>query len=472
VTCSLAPARAATLLAGPGKTYATPCAAIAASSMGDVIEVDPVTYSGDTCAVNTVNLTLRAVGGRATLDAAGVQPAQRKGILVVNGDNFMVENLVFLNAAISDADGANAAGIRMQAQHMFVTNCVFRENQNGILATPLQPGGELTVEGSEFDHNGVGNGCNAGGCTHNMYINHLDRFTLKNSWSHNVETAHLVKSRASLNFILNNRIGSEGNLTSSRQIDLPNGGTSFILGNIIQKDATAGNPSLITYGEEGLTNTGHDLYVVNNTFVNARSIATFVEVAAGADPAVIRNNIFFGPGTPSSQGTVSSDNLLVDPLFVNAAAMDFHLTQASPARNHGVDPGTAGVQSLVPPAQYVHPLQWENRTDFGADCGAFQYATGTPPSSSSSSLTSSSAPHSSSAAAASSVAGTSMSVSTASSTPTSTSASVGTSSSTAAANSTGGADDAGGSCGCRTTHPQPGILLLACLPLLFLRRRR
>ncbi|HEX7600811.1 MAG TPA: hypothetical protein VF316_04360, partial [Polyangiaceae bacterium] len=46
----LAPASAvaATRSVGPGKTYATPCAAIAAAQAGDVIEVDAAgTYAGD-----------------------------------------------------------------------------------------------------------------------------------------------------------------------------------------------------------------------------------------------------------------------------------------------------------------------------------------------------------------------------------------------------------------------------------------
>ena len=44
-------AGAATLSAGPGKTYVSPCAAFAAAKDGDTIEiVGDWTYSGDVCA--------------------------------------------------------------------------------------------------------------------------------------------------------------------------------------------------------------------------------------------------------------------------------------------------------------------------------------------------------------------------------------------------------------------------------------
>lgn len=479
---SASSATADTLQAGPGKTYATPCAAIAAATSGDVVEVDPVTYAGNTCAIPAITLTVRGVGGRATLDVQGTQPAQRKGIFVTTGGDVTFENLVFQHAEISDDDGANAAGIRMQGGKVTVRNCVFRENQNGILAE----GDELLVERSEFDHNGIGNGCSSGGCTHNMYVGNLNKFTLQYSWSHNVETAHLVKSRAKLNFILFNRIGSEGNLTSSRQIDLPNGGETYVIGNTFQKDPQAGNSSFITYGAEGLSNPSQALYVVNNTFWNQRSAGTFVEVAGGADTAVVKNNIFAGNGTPWTQGTVSADNFVGDPQFINAAAYDFHLASTSPARNLGVDPGATGTRSLAATDEYVHPLESRTRStaDGMLDCGAFESGDSTP---SSSGGPSSAAPLSSSASPSSS--GTASAAPPSSGTPASSAAPVSSaasagsspgvassseSGSLGAASSSGATtddakDDEG--CACTEVPPSPPALLAALAVLLAWRRR-
>jgi hypothetical protein len=65
------PVSAATLAVGPGKTYAEPCAAIAAATDGDTIEIDAIgNYDGDVCAIAKNGLTLRGIGGRARIDAA------------------------------------------------------------------------------------------------------------------------------------------------------------------------------------------------------------------------------------------------------------------------------------------------------------------------------------------------------------------------------------------------------------------
>src|SRR6185437_13289812 len=64
------PASAAILQVGPGKQFATPCAAIAAAAAGDTIQIDSsIAYVGDVCAWATPNLTLQGVGGaRAHID--------------------------------------------------------------------------------------------------------------------------------------------------------------------------------------------------------------------------------------------------------------------------------------------------------------------------------------------------------------------------------------------------------------------
>src|SRR5215470_12460461 len=104
-----------TLQVGPGKPYATPCAAIAVASDGDTIQIDSsITYSGDVCAWSTNNLTMIGVGsGRAVLNAAG-QSSQGKAIWVISGSNNVVENIEFTGAAVVDNNGA---GIRAQGNN-------------------------------------------------------------------------------------------------------------------------------------------------------------------------------------------------------------------------------------------------------------------------------------------------------------------------------------------------------------------
>ncbi len=373
-----ATASAATLTVGTGKSYVSPCAAIGAAGPGDTIEVDAGTYAGDSCYLKVDGLTVRGIGGRAKLDMTGQAIAGKKGIFVVGGNNITLEHLEFTGAAISDDDGANGAGIRMEGKTLVVRDCFFHDNQNGILATPLETAGSsLLVEYSEFDHNGIGNGCNVGGCTHNMYINHLDSFTLQYSYSHNADSGHLVKTRALENHILYNRIGSEGNGTTSYEIDVPNGGLTYLIGNTIQKDAQAGNGFLVAYAEEGASNPVQSLFAVNNTFVSAKG-STFVSVPGGFDASGFRNNVFAGAGSALSQGTLPASNLTgQDPLFVNAAGQDFHLLPGSPAIDTGTDPGSNAGFSLTPVDEYFHPLQKVARSSDGKlDLGAFEHSSG------------------------------------------------------------------------------------------------
>jgi len=370
------PALAATLTVGPGKTYAKPCAAIAVAKAGDVIEVDATgSYDGDTCAWSTDNLTVRGVGGRAKIDLTGVPPAQKKGIFTIAAPNATVESFELSGAAISVADGNNGAGIRHQGTNLTVRNCSFHDNQDGILGAPSVDGqGTVIIESSEFANNGAGDGF-----SHNMYLNHYASFTLRYSYSHGAKVGHLVKTRAYESFILYNRITDESATTASYEIDAPNGGTTYVIGNLIEQAATSQNPTIVTAGEEGTTNPDQHFFFVNNTVVNDRPAGgTFVNLAAGTT-ALLQNNIFMGAGTVTSLAGATSKNNWTDaqgsPLLVNAGAFDYHLQPGSPCVDQGTSAGTGlNGQSLLADHQYVHPAGTEGRAVAGAaiDLGAYE----------------------------------------------------------------------------------------------------
>ncbi|MET0592183.1 MAG: right-handed parallel beta-helix repeat-containing protein [Polyangiaceae bacterium] len=362
-------ARAATLTVGPGKMYAAPCAAIAAANDGDTIEIDSAgTYAGDVCAIAKNGLTLRGTPGRARIDAAGKQFGG-KGIWVISGNDTTVENIEFSGATVPDQNGA---GIRQEGTNLTVRRCFFHDNENGILSGG-RPGSAVLVEYSEFANNGFGDGF-----SHNMYIGHEGRFTLRYSYSHHAKVGHLVKSRAAENYILYNRLSGEDG-TASYELDLPNAGTSWIVGNILQQTASTGNATMMTYGVEGTApeNPGLSLFVVNNTFVNDRTAGgTFVAVGGAiTTAAVITNNIFFGQGTITSQSNAMlSTNRQGDPTFVAKGSFDYRLAAGSPCIDTGSDPGTGAGFALLPAKHYVHPANAVDRAIAGAiDIGAYEF---------------------------------------------------------------------------------------------------
>lgn len=363
-------ARAATLQVGPGKAYAKPCAAIMAAKPGDTIEIDAAgDYTGDVCAWATDGLTLRGTGGRAKIDAAG-RNSQGKAIWVISGADNTVENIEFSGATVPDHNGA---GIRYEGRNLTVRNCYFHSNENGILGG--SPGSQLLVEYSEFANNGYGDGY-----SHNIYTGHADRFTLRFSYSHHANKGHLVKSRAAENYILYNRLSDEATGAASYELDLPNGGRSYVIGNVIHQGPATANGTILAYREEGAdpANPGTSLFVVDNTFVNERPAGgTFIFIDSGvSQPAIIRNNVFFGPGTVTTQASAILDSNLTgtDPLFVNAAGYDYHLRAGSRAIDAGADPGIGEGFALTPALQYLHPACGEGRMAAGRiDIGAYEF---------------------------------------------------------------------------------------------------
>jgi len=362
------PAGAATLQVGSGKTYAAPCEAAAAAADGDVIEIDAGLYSGDVCSWYASSLTIRGIGGYAHLDAAG-ENAEGKAIWVIKGDNVIIESIEFSGATVPDQNGA---GIRAEGSGLTLRHCWFHDNEEGILGGA----GEVLIEYCEFGHNGYGDGQ-----SHNMYMsNNVTSFTLRFSYTHHAIIGHNVKSRAQVNYILYNLIIDEEDGTASYEIDLPNGGTSIIIGNVIQQGPATDNSTMLAFAEEGATNPSQDLYVVNNTFVNDRATGTFVRNSAST-PAIVVNNIFVGDGTVLEGPGDTTGNLPTgDAGFVDRAGYDYHLAAGSPAIDAGIDPGSGGGMSLTPVFEYVHPASGTERSivDGVIDMGAFEFGNAPP----------------------------------------------------------------------------------------------
>jgi len=242
-------ARAETVLVGPRQALKTPSAAAQVARDGDLVVIEAGLYAGDAAVWTQNRLTIKAVGGRAHLRADGAE-VEGKGIWVIKGAGTTIEGIEFSGAKVSDRNGA---GIRLEGPGLTVRNSYFHDNENGILT-----GGDLesdiVVEHSEFARNGAGDGG-----SHNLYIGTVRSFTLRYSYSHHAIVGHNVKSRAIKNYILYNRIADEQDGRASYAIDLPDGGLSFVMGNLIQQGPENDNRTVVAYGAEGYKNLLNEL---------------------------------------------------------------------------------------------------------------------------------------------------------------------------------------------------------------------
>ncbi|MBK8565523.1 MAG: T9SS type A sorting domain-containing protein [Saprospiraceae bacterium] len=377
--CSATAVQATTHRIGPNDTYNSPNALYNAGVVqdGDTIEIEVATYSGTaSLAVWQRNdLVIRGIGGRPHLVADG-QYIWGKGIWVLAGNDITVENIEFSGATVPDQNGA---GIRLDGTGMTVRHCYFHHNQNGIL-TSNPNAGEILIEYTEFAYSGYGDGY-----THNVYVGHVEKLTFRFNYSHHAIVGHNLKSRARENFIYCNRIMDEEDGQSSRLIDLPNGGLSIVMGNLLMEGPQSENNNLIGYGLEGLSNDGpHEFYFVNNSAVSKRPGNTlFLHVIDGTEVVNVSNNIFAYTGAATLlNGTATTEltNLFLPDLvsagFADDVSYDYTLLPSSPAIDAGTTLTTlASGHSLTPDHAYIHPTAEVLRQVVGnsIDLGAFEF---------------------------------------------------------------------------------------------------
>jgi hypothetical protein len=365
------------LQVGSGKQYATVAAAAAAAGNGAVIEVSAGTYNDDIVVWSQNNVTVRGVGGYAHINGTAVIPfvsgdpvRNGKGLWVVHGSNIRIENVEFSGAKVTDQNGA---GIRNEGTNLSVCNGYFHDNENGFLGGAY---GQLTVEYSTFANNGRGDGF-----THNIYVddgaNTGDRLVFRHNYSHHAHIGHTLKTRARENYILYSSFMDQADGTSSYSIDVPNGGLTYVIGNLIQQGPNTDNPEMIAFGEEGLSSgRTQNLYLVNNTLVNDLGSGTFVDVANGTSVFRSINNLFVFAGTlySGTQPQATTNLQTSSAGLVSTTNFDYHLTASSAGVNAGTAPGSANGYDLTPAYQYVQPAERQARPVNGViDVGAYEY---------------------------------------------------------------------------------------------------
>ena len=338
------------LRVGLGQTLKRVAEAARTARDGDTVEIDAGDYESDVTTWAQNNLTLRAVGGRARLDAQGAA-AEGKAIWVIKGTGVVVEGIDFAHARVPDRNGA---GIRQESGSLTVRNCRFIDNENGIL-TSNNGASELRIENSEFGGNGAGDGQ-----SHNLYVGQIRQLTVIGSYFHHARVGHLLKSRAARNDVMYNRLTDETGGSASYELEFPAGGLAYVIGNIIEQSPQTQNSNIISYGAEGYPWPQNELYLINNTIVDDRAQqGTFLHVATGTARIVAINNLLLGRGTLDSAGPGKYvNNIVADKSDVaSRSTYDYRLKKNARMVGKAADPGTANGVKLRPEREYVHPMQ-------------------------------------------------------------------------------------------------------------------
>ena len=226
---------------------------------GDVVEIIAGEYPGDVAVWTQRQLTIRGIGGRPKLLAQG-RSAEGKAIWVIRGGQILVENVAFIGARVPHRNGA---GIRLEGGQLTVRDCLFDNNEMGILTANFESI-QLVVENSEFSH-----GVNVlPRFSHLLYAGQIGRLEVRGSYFHHGMVGHLLKSRARFNLLEFNRLTDEAGGEASYEVEFPEGGIAILVGNLIGQSATTRNNRMIAYGAEGLRYPDNVLVLASNTLMD------------------------------------------------------------------------------------------------------------------------------------------------------------------------------------------------------------
>ncbi len=289
------PGSAATLTVGPDQAYKTPDEAAELASPGDTILISAGTYHA--CAVwRTDNLTIVGLGSGPLFSGT---ICEGKGIFVVQGNDITIRNIKFADAM---NDRGNGAGIRAQGVNLSIEDSVFTNDQDGILAD-RQERSTIVIRNSVFD--GDGACASPPDCAHGIYIGHIALLHVERTRFLNTMVGHHIKSRALRTEILDNTIEDGRGGTSSYLVDIPNGGTLVMTGNVLEKGSKSDNhETAVDIGEEGKFQPSDELLIEKNIFTNDGPPTAFVRNATPTPVRLVDNIIkgnaavaLVGPGT-------------------------------------------------------------------------------------------------------------------------------------------------------------------------------
>ncbi len=230
----------------------------AVKSIGEgsgTITVAPGRYPD--CAVfGGANLTIRAATPSTAIFEGGA--CDGKGTLVLRGLSATVDGLVFKGIRVPDRNGV---GIRLEKGDLTVARATFLDSEQGIL-TADDPGGSITIERSTFS--GLG-GCPGGMCSHSIYVGGAGTLTVNRVRFERGTGGHYLKSRAARTIVTDSSFDDSAGRETNYAIDLPNGSTGRIAGNVFVVGKNKENHSaIIAVAAEARANPSAGLVVEGN----------------------------------------------------------------------------------------------------------------------------------------------------------------------------------------------------------------
>lgn len=154
------------------------------------------------------------------------ETCEGKAALVLRGEGSTVDGIIFRNMRVPDGNGA---GIRIEIGDLTVTNSMFLDSQEGILGATEQPT-NIRIDRSSFA--GLGQCDETPDCAHSVYLANTGTITVTNSRFERGRGGHYVKLRAPRVTIADNSFDDTQGTKTNYMIDLPEGATGRITGNV------------------------------------------------------------------------------------------------------------------------------------------------------------------------------------------------------------------------------------------------
>ncbi|HRD92925.1 MAG TPA: hypothetical protein PK201_07335 [Accumulibacter sp.] len=342
-----------TIVVGPQEQIRSIQEAARIARDGDTVEIRPGEYRQQAVVWTQARLTIRGSGQRPLLIADG-DSAEGKALWVVRHADMLIENIEFRGVRVPDGNGA---GIRFENGHLRVVRCAFFNNETGILAGNAADA-VLEVEDSEFGEAPT----HAGALHHLLYAGTIARLSIKGSRFQQGFRGHLIKSRARESMILYNMLVDGVDGRASYELEFPNGGVAWVIGNVIGQSDKTDNQDLVSYGAEGQRWLDNALYLAHNTLINNWSGGRFLRVWADKMPPGTEvwalNNLLVGQGVfvPQAPGRYDGNRLVDRSALIDVDHLGFSLPNNSPLRGTAKSPGSVREQSLTPGAEFKLPV--------------------------------------------------------------------------------------------------------------------